>query len=269
MKVAHLSDLHFGRHVSNEQLEALRYDLISRGLDIIVISGDITDRGTVSQFRWARDFLQDLNIPFMSVPGNREISVTAFWEWMFPGLAMRRYGRFFGSPDRILHRSNGSDTVFFGLNSVHPFPSWPGTIRRDTRHWLREQAGRFPDCSKVLVLHHPVLPVVRSSSFWAHTLSDAGEVLNICSHVGITLILQGHKHRSSIMEIRIPERNTSVVVSASGAPLVPHWDPTYHVIDISATIIVAERREFSAHGFVERGTYGFSFPEGATRGSGT
>jgi 3',5'-cyclic AMP phosphodiesterase CpdA len=233
---------------------------------MIVISGDITDRGTVSQFRWARDFLQALNIPFMSVPGNREISVNAFWEWMFPRFAMRRYSRFFGTPDRVLHRSDSSDTVFFGLNSVHPFPSWPGTISRETRHWLREMAAQFPECSKVLVLHHPVLPVVRSSSFWAHSLSDAGEVLNICSHAGITLILQGHKHRSSIMEIRFPERNASVVVSASGAPLVPHWDSAYHVIDVSPRLIFVERREFSDNGFSERGSYRFPFPDGATRG---
>ncbi len=267
MKIAHLSDLHFGRHVSQERLESLRCDLTSRDLDMIVISGDITDRGTISQFRWARDFLRDLGLPFMSVPGNREISVNAFWEWMFPRFAMRRYRKFFGSSDRILLRNDGSDTVLFGLNSVHSFPSWPGTVSRETRHWLREQAAKFPECSKVLVLHHPVLPVVRSSSFWAHALSDAGEMLNICSHAGITLILQGHKHRSSVMEIRLPERNASLVVSASGAPLVPRWDSAYHVIDVCPRLILVERREFTENRFSESGLYRFPFPEGATRGS--
>lgn len=261
MKIAHLSDLHFGRHVSQERLEALGFDLTSCGLDMIIISGDITDRGTLFQFRWARDFLQGLDIPFVSVPGNREISVNAFWEWMFPRFAMRRYSQFFGPPDRILHRSKTSDTVIFGLNSVHPFPSWPGTISRETRHWLKDQAARFPESTKVLVLHHPVLPVVRSSSYWAHSLSDAGEVLNICSQTGIALILQGHKHRSSVMEIRFPERSASVVVSASGAPLVPHWDPSYHIIDVSPKLIVIERREYSGNGFSERGVYSFSLAD--------
>ncbi|MFH1116958.1 MAG: metallophosphoesterase, partial [Pseudomonadota bacterium] len=263
MKIAHLSDLHFGRQVSQERLDSLRYDLTSRGLDMIVISGDITDRGTLSQFAWARGFLQSLAVPFMTVPGNREISVNAFWEWMFPRFAMKRYSRFFGPPDKIIHRNEGSDTVIFGLNSVHPFPSWPGTISRDTRYWLREQAARFPECSKVLVLHHPVLPVVRSSSFWAHALSDAGEVLNICSNTGITLILQGHKHRSSIMEIRLPQRNARVVVSASGAPLIPHGDSTYHVIDVSPGLIIIEIRGFSENGFSREGSYRFPFPDAA------
>lgn len=267
MRFAHLSDLHFGRHVSEEKLLALGDDLKSHELDIIVISGDITDRGSISQFQWARDFLQSLNIPFISVPGNREICVSAVWEWMFPRFAMRRYSRFFGPPDRILNQCNGSDTIFFGLNSVHPFPSWPGTISRETRYWLKDQAPRYPEYSKVLFLHHPVLPVVRSSSFWAHSLSDAGEMLKICCDTGITLILQGHKHRSSVMEIRLPQRNAKVVVSSCGAPLMPYWDSVYHMIEISPKLITILPREFRDGKFREKGSYNFSFQDGATRGN--
>ncbi len=32
MKVAHLSDLHFGSHVSSEKLDSLRKDLVSQAL---------------------------------------------------------------------------------------------------------------------------------------------------------------------------------------------------------------------------------------------
>jgi 3',5'-cyclic AMP phosphodiesterase CpdA len=268
MRFAHLSDLHFGRHVSEEKLHAMADDLASHKLDIIAISGDITDRGSISQFRWAKDFLRSLAIPFISVPGNREICVSAVWEWMFPRFAMRRYSRFFGSPDRILHQCNKSDTLFFGLNSVHPFPSWPGTISRETRYWLKDQAARYPDYRKVLFLHHPVLPVVRSSSFWAHSLTDAGEILNICCNTGISLILQGHKHRSSVMEIRFPERNATVVVSSCGAPLMPHWDSVYHVIDILPKSITILPREFRDGRFGEKGSYDFPFQDGSTRGNG-
>lgn len=263
MKVAHLSDLHFGHHVCREKLQALENDLASRGLDIIVITGDVTDRGTISQFTWAREFLHSLGIPFISVPGNREICATAVWEWMFPRFAMRRYRSFFGSSDRIIHRAVQCETVFFGLNSVHPFPSWPGTIARESRYWLKEQAAHLSGYSKVLFLHHPVLPVPRSSSFWAHSLSDAGEILNICSQTGITLILQGHKHRSSVMEVTLPERDAKVVVSCCGAPLMPRWDSVYHVIDISAKLIEIQTREFVEGTFTEKGRFYFSFQDGA------
>jgi 3',5'-cyclic AMP phosphodiesterase CpdA len=258
MRIAHLSDLHFGRRVSREKLLSLERDIATESPDLLAITGDITDHGRTSQFRSAIDFLSSLGIPFISVPGNREICFSAVWEWMFPPLAMMRYKEFFGNPDRILYRPDQSNVVCFGLNSVHPFPSWPGSISRESRYWLKEKAAQFPECLKILLLHHPVLPVVRSSSFWAHTFSDAGELLNICTQTGISLILQGHKHRSSIMEVIFPERNAKIVVSACGAPLMSQWDPVYHIIDISLASIVIRPKEFREGRFNEKGAYRFS-----------
>lgn len=261
MKVAHLSDLHFGSHVSREKLESLKSDLISHGLELLVITGDVTDRGRISQFRWAHAFLRSLQIPFIMVPGNREIGFSAVWEWMLPSFAMRRYRHYFGASDQVVYHSDSSKVVFMGLNSVHSFPSWPGTVSRETRHWLKEQASRFEDYLKVLFLHHPVLPVIRGSSFWAHSLSDAGEILNICTQNGIKLILQGHKHRSAVMEVNFPQREARVVVSSCGAPLMSRWDSVYHLMDLSPATILIHPREFFEGEFVEKGSYEF-FPDG-------
>jgi len=257
MKSIHLSDLHFGRYVSQEKLRSLAEDITSHAPELIVITGDLTDRGSLSQFRWARDFLKSLGIPFISVPGNREVCITAVWEWMFPRFAMRRYSHFFGSPDRILYAPEHSDVVFLGVNSVHAFPSWPGAVSLETRYWLRNQAARFPDAPKVLFLHHPVLPVIRSSTFWAHSLSDASELLNICSQTGINLVMQGHKHRSAVMEIHLPEQNSRVVVSSCGAPLMSRWDPVYHIIEFSRRSIVIHTRELRGDTFTGKDTYEF------------
>jgi len=257
MRIAHLSDLHFGGRVSGVKVEALGRDLLGETPDVIVVSGDITDRGTVRQFREAHSFLASLEAPFLTVPGNREIAVLAVWEWLFPRLAMTRYRHYFGKADRVFYRSSDPDVAFFGLNSVHSFPSWLGAIRRETRYWLRHESEKLPGAVKVLFLHHPVLPVVRSSSFWAHGLSDAGELLNICSQTGIHLILQGHKHRSSVMELRLPERGSRIVVSACGSPLMPNWDSVYHLIEITAETITVAPREFLQGSFRVMGRYGF------------
>ncbi len=205
--------------------------------------------GRISEFRRARDFLESLHAPCLSVPGNREVGFSAFWEWMFPRFAMRRYRHFFGPSDRILYCCEESKLAFIGLNSVHPFPSWPGSISRETRYWLKAQAAALKDYRKILFLHHPVMPVIRGSSFWAHSLSDAGELLNISSDTGIVLILQGHKHRSAVVEINVPARNARVVVSAAGAPLMTFWDPSYHMIDILDTEIVVQPREYRGRQF--------------------
>jgi hypothetical protein len=127
---------------------------------------------------------------------------------------------------------------------------------------LKEQSANLLDYRKILFLHHPVMPVIRGSSFWAHTLSDAGQLLNICTETGIFLILQGHKHRSSIMEVNIPARNAKVVISAAGAPLASRWDPSYHLIDILPNELVITVCEFIEKKFVQTGSYGFPLCDG-------
>jgi 3',5'-cyclic AMP phosphodiesterase CpdA len=261
MIAAHLSDLHFGSHVSPEKLDSLGKDLISQAPELLVITGDVTDRGRLSQFRWAVTFLRSLDIPFIVVPGNREVGFSAVWEWMLPSFAMRRFDHFFGASDRIVYCSESNKVVFIGINSVHSFPAWPGTVSRETRYWLKRQSPLFEDYIKVLFLHHPVLPVIRGSSFWAHTLSDAGEILNICTQTGIKLILQGHKHRSAVMELNFPEREAKVVVSSCGAPLMSRWDSVYHLIELSQSSIIVHPREFVEGEFVGKKCYEF-FPSG-------
>jgi len=258
MKIAHISDLHFSRKISSDQLSALHADLVRESPELIVITGDITDRGTTGQFRSAKKFLTSLELPFISVPGNREVAVSAIHEWLVPTrYAMKRYCRFFGGKDRIVHVDEPRKIIFLGLNSVHWFPSWPGKISRTTRYWLKAFAAEHSDFTKILFLHHPVLPVIRASSFWAHGFSDAGELLNICTQTGIDLILQGHKHRSAVLEINVPQRNANVVVSCGGAPLMPHWDPSYHMIGISRQTIDVAIREFHEGEFVRTGAYEF------------
>jgi 3',5'-cyclic AMP phosphodiesterase CpdA len=261
LKAAHLSDLHFGSLVSPEKVEALASDIKLMAPNLVIITGDITDRGYTHQFRRADEFLSSLETPFISVPGNREISFTAPIEWMIPRFAMTRYSRYFGRSDRILFESECGNMVFFGLNSVHPLPSWPGTITRESRYWLKEQAARYPNHIKALFLHHPVVPVIRGSSYWAHCLSDAGEILNICTQTGIKLLMQGHKHRASVMEINVPEREAKVVTVAGGAPLMPFWDAVYHFIEISQSHITVQPREFIEGRFKGKESYRFGINE--------
>lgn len=258
MKIAHLSDLHFSRKISTEKLHTLEKDLIAQAPDLIVMTGDLTDRGTISQFRAVKEFLTGLGLPFVSVPGNREVAASAILEWMLPAwLAMRRYSSFFGPTDRVVHFDEERKVILIGLNSVHWFPSWPGRIPRPTRYWLKAFAGEHSNYTKILFLHHPVLPVIRASSFWAHSLSDAGELLNICARTGIELILQGHKHRSAVVEVFIPQWDSRIVVSCGGAPLMSKWDPVYHMVNISESSITVNTREFRETDFAETGAYEF------------
>ena len=172
---------------------------------------------------------------------------------------MRRYRSYFGKSDQVLYKSEEHRAIMFGLNSVSQLPSWPGSISRDSRYWFREEAGNHKSYFKVLFLHHPILPVLRASSFWAHQLSDASAILTICAQLGVRLILQGHKHRASVVELRIPETESSLVFSSCGSPLLDRWDSVYHLIKIESDAIRINPREFSKGAFGGDTNYSF-FP---------
>lgn len=257
MKIAHLSDLHFNRSISVTLLESLRRDIESVRPDVITVSGDITDRGRNHQYRLALDFLKSLGSETVVAPGNRDVCASTFWEWMSPRFSMRRYRSYMGNSDRIIFKSDIHKVIIIGLNSVHFFPSWPGTISRESRYWFRDVVARHEGYFKALALHHPVAPVIYGSSFWAHQLSDAAAILRICFENGVRLVMQGHKHRSSFLELREPRNNSSVVVSSCGAPLAPDGDRIYHVIEIGKDSMIATPREFENDHFEAKATYTF------------
>src|SRR5687767_83793 len=70
--IAHLSDLHFGRH-DPVLADVLVTQLGKTRPDLIVISGDLTQRARRSQFAAARDFLRRLPGPVLIVPGNHDV----------------------------------------------------------------------------------------------------------------------------------------------------------------------------------------------------
>src|SRR3546814_12464457 len=70
--IAHLSDLHFGR-IYEPVVTALLADLASAPPNLIVISGDLTQRAKNSQFAAARRFLDALPAPFLVIPGNHDL----------------------------------------------------------------------------------------------------------------------------------------------------------------------------------------------------
>jgi predicted MPP superfamily phosphohydrolase len=70
--VAHVSDLHFGR-LNPVALAPLRRRLEELSPDLVVVSGDLTQRARKRQFRAARAYLDTLPRPQLVVPGNHDV----------------------------------------------------------------------------------------------------------------------------------------------------------------------------------------------------
>ena len=93
-RIAHLSDLHFGRH-DDEIVTGLLRALKAIAPDIYVISGDLTQRARRAQFAAAKAFVDELRatgLPVIVVPGNHDVPLyDVARRFMRPLNRFRRY----------------------------------------------------------------------------------------------------------------------------------------------------------------------------------
>ena len=68
----HISDLHFGR-VDPATVEPLTAAIRALARNVVIVSGDLTQRARAAEFRAARAFLDALPRPQIVVPGNHDV----------------------------------------------------------------------------------------------------------------------------------------------------------------------------------------------------
>src|SRR5688572_20067879 len=91
LTILHISDLHFGPPYRPDVGEALLRSVTAIGPDIIVASGDFTQRARREQFAAAREFLGRLPpLPTVVVPGNHDVPLYRFHERVFTPLDLYR-----------------------------------------------------------------------------------------------------------------------------------------------------------------------------------
>jgi hypothetical protein len=97
-----ISDPHFGTEQA-EVVEALVMLARQQRPDLLVLSGDITQRARPAQFRAARAFTDRLGAPVLAVPGNHDMPLFDLWARL-----RRPYGRYiaaFGDDLEPVHRA--------------------------------------------------------------------------------------------------------------------------------------------------------------------
>ncbi len=90
--LVHLSDLHFGTE-QPECIRALGDFCALHQPELIVVSGDLTQRARFQQFYACKQFLESLKRPYLVVPGNHDIPLFHLWNRFISPFA--RYQLFF------------------------------------------------------------------------------------------------------------------------------------------------------------------------------
>ncbi len=210
MKIAQISDLHFGCTVP-EVVAALQSSLRELAPDLVIASGDLTQDSTAAEFAEARAFFSALALPVIAIPGNHDLPGFDPMRFVDP---FGRYRRFIAAdlePDR---RTNLVDIKC--LNSARmilPHPNWAnGAVsRRQCRDIETFFAGSTTPW-RMAVLHHPL--VTSSELPLDVTVFGRQRALRTLMEQKVDLVLAGHQHHA-FAEPSVHQGHTIVYVNAS------------------------------------------------------
>jgi 3',5'-cyclic AMP phosphodiesterase CpdA len=197
-RILHVSDLHFGAR-DDPILEQGLTALIERvGPEVVIASGDLTNRGRRDEHERAAAFLKRLGLPVVAIPGNHDIPYT------FPDRFTSTWSEFERQWQTTEPEFISPGTHVVGLNSVRPWRHQSGGVsdtqlERATAKLHRTlddhgSAGKL----RVVALHHQMVgapwrtrkkPVARRTHVLA-TLVDSGA----------ELIVGGHIHQGAVSE---------------------------------------------------------------------
>lgn len=146
----HLSDLHFGTE-RLECIQAIQKFCAEHKPEIVVVSGDLTQRAKFKEFLACRQFLDGLKIPYFVVPGNHDIPLYQVWNRFFRPFIL--YQLFFGSLENTLATEH---FYLIGMNSIRRRYHTRGHISFEQIHKVNQllvdaPAGKL----KIIVSHQP------------------------------------------------------------------------------------------------------------------
>ena len=211
--IAHLSDVHFGHH-DDQVVAAVEAFLIERRPDLVVISGDFTQRARVEQYKLAcawLDRLQGAALATLAVPGNHDVPLyDVVRRFARP---LNRYKKYID--DDLCPWFENDELAVLGINTARSLTIKDGSISREQIAMIRD---RFSDVreekTKILVTHHPLFAMpIGDEGELSKVVKRDEDALEAVAEAGVDMLLAGHFHRTFANSARD-------MVETAGAALV-------------------------------------------------
>jgi len=213
-KIAHLSDMHFGAHeslVTEDLVKSVR----GEAPDLVVLSGDFTQRARTSQFRAAQDFIDSLPEPKLVIPGNHDmplwnVAARIFW----PLAAYEAHIEPLGVAGACYR---DEEMAVIGLNTARRFTGKNGRVSKEqvdrVEAFFRDLGENV---TRVLVTHHPVGQI--ANEVFVDLAFRAELAFPRLVEAGVQVMLSGHHHRclSGTVE-ETPDKEQALIVYAGTA----------------------------------------------------
>ena len=194
-RLIHLSDLHFGAH-DPILVEAVEQQVNAYKPDLVVISGDFTQRARTEQFKQACAFLgrlRDAGHQVLGVPGNHDVPLyDVLRRFLSP---LTRYRKYIDDSLCPFHLVPGAAVL--GINTARSATFKDGKINARQIEFIRDTFGRIdPKVPRVLVTHHPIFALPTGQGV-GKPIDNQAVVLEMIGALGVDVLLAGHNHRAS------------------------------------------------------------------------
>jgi 3',5'-cyclic AMP phosphodiesterase CpdA len=194
-RLVHLSDLHFGAH-DDRIVAAVEAQVAELKPDLVVVSGDFTQRARTEQFKDACRFLERLREDgheVLGVPGNHDVPLyDVLRRFLSP---LTRYKRYIDDVLCPFHEVPGAAVL--GLNTARSLTFKDGRISREQVEFIRETFGRTSsETARVLVTHHPLF-AMKVGNEEARAIGRQELALDAVEEMGVDVLLAGHNHQAS------------------------------------------------------------------------
>ena len=186
--IAHISDLHFGR-VNTLIPPALREALLQARPDVVVVSGDLTQRARRLEFAAARAFLDSLPFPQIVVPGNHDVPLhDVMRRWLAP---LEKYRQFINGDVEPFYADD--EVAIQGVSTARSLAWKNGRINRmQVERTCTSLTAVGPDVTRIVVTHHPFdLP---GEGRGGSLVGRAEMAITAFTKCRVDMILSGHFH---------------------------------------------------------------------------
>jgi 3',5'-cyclic AMP phosphodiesterase CpdA len=216
-----ISDTHFGTE-QPQVVEAVVALAAQERPDVVVLSGDITQRARPAQFRAAKAFADRLGAPVLAVPGNHDIALFDPWARLTRPYA--RYARAFGADLEPMHAS--PDLLVLGVNTTRAWRHKHGEVSAAQIDRVATQlSAASPQQLRLVVVHQPA--AVAQADERSNLLRGHHAALQVWSAAGADLVLGGHIHLPYVMALdglarRLWVLQAGTAVSSRTRPGIPN-----------------------------------------------
>jgi 3',5'-cyclic AMP phosphodiesterase CpdA len=217
--IAHISDVHFGRH-DPAIVASLEAWLRERRPELVVISGDFTQRARIEQYKEACAFVDRLEadgLAVLGVPGNHDVPLYDVFRRAFRPL--NRYRRYID--DDLCPWFESDRLAVLGINTARSLTIKDGRINHEQMALIRDRFRAVPEGkTRILVTHHPLfaMPIGEEAELTKRVGRHEDALLAVAD-AGVHILLAGHFHRSFVRSARdmVENAGPALVIQAGTA----------------------------------------------------